>query len=239
MSINNDNKNNNDKNNNFFNNNPLMAFVLFSIVAIVAFKVLFPQDSGSNSVSPFGQNTTKKMAYSDLKQMISSGKVEYVGIGNTQIKVVMKNTSGVAKTYTARRVIPDDTLVPMLEKSGIAYGGVNEENILADMLFGWVLPIFIFFAIWTFLSRRISKSMGSGSGGILGIGSSKKMINSEKPNVKFEDMAGNKEAKEEVQEVVDFLSAPDRYVHYLQKQLQEKLKFSFYLYLEVLLLRCL
>jgi len=54
--------------------------------------------------------------------------------------------------------------------------------------------------------------MGGGSGGILGIGSSKKMINSEKPNVKFDDMAGNKEAKEEVQEVVDFLKAPDRYV---------------------------
>ncbi len=63
-----------------------------------------------------------------------------------------------------------------------------------------------------FLAKRMSKSMGGGSGGILGIGSSKKMINSEKPNVKFEDMAGNQEAKEEVQEVVDFLSAPDRYI---------------------------
>ncbi|MGB0990751.1 MAG: AAA family ATPase, partial [Halarcobacter sp.] len=72
--------------------------------------------------------------------------------------------------------------------------------------------IFIFFAIWMFLARRMSKSMGGGSGGILGIGSSKKMINSEKPNVKFDDMAGNKEAKEEVQEVVDFLSDPERYV---------------------------
>ena len=100
----------------------------------------------------------------------------------------------------------------MLEKNGIDYGGVNEENVLADILFGWVLPIFIFFAIWMFLAKRMSKSMGGGSGGILGIGSSKKMINSEKPNVKFEDMAGNKEAKEEVQEVVDFLKDPDRYV---------------------------
>jgi len=54
--------------------------------------------------------------------------------------------------------------------------------------------------------------MGGGGGGLLGIGSSKKMINSEKPNVKFEDMAGNKEAKEEVQEVVDFLKSPDRYI---------------------------
>ena len=118
----------------------------------------------------------------------------------------------IVTTYTARRVIPDDTLIPSLEANGIAYGGVNEENVLADILFGWILPIFIFFAIWMFLAKRMSKSMGGGSGGILGIGSSKKMINSEKPNVKFEDMAGNKEAKEEVQEVVDFLKDPERYV---------------------------
>ena len=57
-------------------------------------------------------------------------------------------------------------------------------------LFGWVLPIFLFFAIWMFLVKRMQKSMGGGSGGILGIGSSKKMINSEKPNVKFDDTAG-------------------------------------------------
>jgi cell division protease FtsH len=63
-----------------------------------------------------------------------------------------------------------------------------------------------------FIAKRMQKSMGGGSGGILGIGSSKKMINSEKPNVKFEDMAGNKEAKEEVQEIVDFLKSPDRYI---------------------------
>ena len=123
-----------------------------------------------------------------------------------------KGEAGQNITYTARRVIPDETLIPELEKNGIGYGGVNEENLLSDILFGWVLPIFLFFAIWMFLVKRMQKSMGGGSGGILGIGSSKKMINSEKPNVKFADMAGNKEAKEEVQEVVDFLKAPDRYV---------------------------
>lgn len=210
------NNNNGGDNNNFFNNNPLLVFVIFSIVTIFAFKAIFPEDqmggSSNSQVAAFGQSQNKTVPYSDLKQLITTGKIEYVGIGNTQIKAVSKNGNQII-TYTARRVIPDDTLIPTLEKNGIAYGGVNEENVLADILFGWVLPIFIFFAIWMFIAKRMQKSMGGGGGGgLLGIGSSKKMINSEKPNVKFEDMAGNKEAKEEVQEVVDFLSDPERYV---------------------------
>lgn len=210
------NNNNGGNNNNFFNNNPLLVFVIFSIVTIFAFKAIFPEDqmgsNGSNSqVQAFGSSKNKTIAYSDLKKLITSGQIEYVGIGNTQIRAISKS-AGQVTAYTARRVIPDDTLIPQLEKAGINYGGINEENVLADILFGWVLPIFIFFAIWMFIAKRMQKSMGGGSGGILGIGSSKKMINSEKPNVKFADMAGNKEAKEEVQEVVDFLSDPERYV---------------------------
>ncbi|MFV0562322.1 ATP-dependent zinc metalloprotease FtsH [Malaciobacter mytili] len=210
------NNNDNGKGNNFFNNNPLLVFVLFSVITIFAFKAIFPEgemgSSSNSNIAAYGKTKNKTVAYSELKQLIANAQIEYVGIGNTQIKAVSKASSGEITTYTARRVIPDDTLIPLLEKSKIGYGGINEENLLADILFGWVLPIFIFFAIWMFLARRMSKSMGGGSGGILGIGSSKKMINSEKPKVKFDDMAGNKEAKEEVQEVVDFLSNPDRYV---------------------------
>jgi len=212
----NNNNNNNNDNNNFFNNNPLLIFVIFSIVTIFAFKAIFPEEQMANATNSnmqaFGQTSNKTVAYSDLKRMISTGKIEYVGIGNTQIRAISKGDGGQVITYTARRVVPDETLITELEKNGIGYGGINEENILADILFGWVLPIFIFFAIWMFIAKRMQKSMGGGSGGILGIGSSKKMINSEKPNVTFDDMAGNKEAKEEVQEIVDFLKSPDRYV---------------------------
>ncbi len=208
--------NKNEGNNNFFNNNPILVFVIFSIVTIFVFKSLFPEDgtmtTTNGQVKSFGSTQQKTVAYSELKKLISSGQIEYVGIGNTTIKAVSKPIATGATTYNARRVIPDSTLIPELEKNGISYGGINEENVLADILFGWVLPIFIFFAIWMFLARRMQKSMGGGGGGLLGIGSSKKMINSEKPNVKFEDMAGNKEAKEEVQEVVDFLKSPDRYI---------------------------
>ena len=179
---------------------------------------MFPENQNgmnNNGIQAFGStnnNKTKTIAYSELKKLMASSQIDYVGIGKVYIKAISKGSNGQVTTYTARRVIPDETLIKALEEKGINYGGINEENLLADILFGWILPIFIFFAIWMFLAKRMSKSMGGGGGGLLGIGSSKKMINSEKPNVKFEDMAGNKEAKEEVAEIVEFLRNPDRYV---------------------------
>jgi len=201
--------NNNNNNNNFFNQNPIIVFVIFSLLSVMVFKAVFPQDdlSVSSNQPVYGQKNIT-ISYSDLKDLIVSGKINYVGIGNTLIKA-NSNSNGIKTTYTVRRVIPDNTLIPILEEKKISYGGINEENPLADMLFGWVIPLLIFFAIWTYLGKKMSKSMG---GGILGMGGNKKNIITEKPNVKFTDMAGNKEAKEEVSEIVDFLKAPDRYV---------------------------
>jgi len=201
---------NNKNGNDFFNKNPLLVFAIFSIVSIMAFKSLFPQDdlSVKAAQNTYGQQY-KTVSYSDLKALINSGSIKYVAIGNTTLKATSKASNGPTIIYKARRVSPDSTLVPLLESKKIPYGGLNEENLLGDMLFGWVLPILIFFAIWTFLAKKMTKSMG---GGILGMGGANKMINSEKPKVKFEDMAGNKEAKEEVTEIVDFLKAPDRYI---------------------------
>ena len=210
MNNQNNDDNNNNKNNNFFNNNPIIVFVIFSLLSVMIFKNLFPQDdmSISGNQPVYGQ-INKTISYSDLKKLISQNAVDYVGIGNTTIKA-HSILNGTKTVYNVRRVIPDGTLIPSLESKNIPYGGVNEENPLGDMLFGWVLPLLIFFGIWTFLAKKMSKSMG---GGILGMGGSKKMIATEKPNVKFDDMAGNKEAKEEVSEIVDFLKAPDRYVN--------------------------
>ena len=215
MSNKNDNQNDNNNSNGFFDKNPIVVFVVFSIVTIMAFKSFFPSDDMNvNGGTPsYGKSVSKNVAYSDIKKLINNGEIEYVGIGDTNIKAVSKTQGGIVTTYKARKVGVDDTLIPTLEKQGINYGGVNEQNLLADMLFGWVLPLFFFFAIWMFLARKMSKSMGGGAGGILGMGGAKKMINSEKPNVKFADMAGNKEAKEEVSEIVEFLRNPDKYIN--------------------------
>ena len=108
-----------------------------------------------------------------------------------------------------KKVGEDSTFIPLMDEKKVGYGGYNESNILTEILFSWVLPVFIFFGIWMFLANKMQKNMG---GGILGMGSSKKLVNSEKPKVKFQDVAGVEEAKEEVKEIVDFLKFPDRYM---------------------------
>ncbi len=205
------NNNESNKNQNFFNQNPFMLFVIFSVVAVLLFKGFSGDDSAGESLgSRLGGNTiNKSITYFELKKLIENKELSLVAIGNSTIKAVSEK-SGVKTIYTAQRVNPDNTLIPLLDKNEIEYRGYTEGNWLTDMLFGWVLPVLIFFAIWMFLASRVQKNIG---GGILGMGSSKRLINSEKPKVKFEDMAGNSEAKDEVVEIVDFLKNPDRYLN--------------------------
>ncbi len=206
-----DNKNN--KNNNFFSDNPLLVFAIFSIVIILIFKSFVNPSSGVSGMQEGAFATSsrvisKNVNYSQIKDLIKAKEVQQVAIGQTIIKAVAKN-NGEKVIYIAKKVGDDPTLIPLLEKNKIAYTAFNETNWFSELLFSWILPIFIFFGIWMFLANRMQKNIG---GGILGMGSSKKLVNSEKPNTKFSDVAGVEEAKEEVKEIVDFLMHPDRYL---------------------------
>lgn len=199
MNNQNNNQNNpNNNKNNLFNQNPIFVFLIFAVVIIVLFRSISPED-GISGVS----GGSRAIAYSELKDLISNKQISKVYIGQSTIKA----ESG-GMVYSAKKV-QDPTLVEILESQKIPYTAYNETNILTEILFTWVIPIFIFFGIWMFLISRMQKSAG---GGILGIGSSKKLVNSEKPNVKFDDVAGVEEAKEEVQEIVDYLKNPDKYL---------------------------
>lgn len=197
-----------DKNGNFFNKNPLITFALFSIVVIILFKAVIG-DENELSGKLGGQNITRtqEISYADLKRMIQEKQVEKVSIGQTYIRAIGSDANGKV-AYTTRIVGPDTTLIPLLDEKKINYVGFSESNWFTEM-FGWLFPFLIIIAIWMFFAGRMQRSMGSG---ILGMGNSKKLVNSEKPKTKFEDVAGAQEAKEEVHEIVDFLKFPDRYV---------------------------
>ena len=202
--MNNQNNNQNNGNNNgFFNKNPIFIFAIFARVRVLAFRSF----SGDGLGGSFGLNSnaqSKMVAYSEFKDMLKNKQLNEVAISETTIKGI-----GSDKTIYLAKRINDPTLIGILEQNGITYSVYSENNWFGDLIFSWIIPVFIFFAIWMFIASRMQKNIG---GGILGIGSAKKLINSEKPKVKFDDVAGVEEAKEEVQEIVDYLKSPDKYL---------------------------
>ena len=202
MADNNENKNDN----NFFKDNPLIAFAIFSIVVIVIFKLFINSDSNLTTLNTNGNTIvqTKKISYSEIKNLVKEDKIKELKITPTVIEALGDNTRYIAENIPAN----DPTFIKLLDEHHVKYIGVIGGGIVAELISS-ILPIIIFFAIWIFLAKRMSKGVG---GGILGVGKAGKLINSEKPNVKFDDVAGVDEAKEEVKEIVDFLKYPERYI---------------------------
>lgn len=194
-------QNRNDKKPN--KQNPILVFVIFAIVAILVVRFSGSEEGGI--LDKLGGGVSKNIDYYELKQLIKNNEVTSVSIGQTLIKAI-GNQNGQKIYYVAKKV-QDTSLVPLLDEKNINYSGFSESNFFTDML-GWLLPFLIIIFLWVFITSRMQKNMG---GGIFGMGSSKKLINAEKPKVRFNDMAGNEEAKEEVVEIVDFLKYPERY----------------------------
>ncbi len=120
----------------------------------------------------------------------------------------LKTPEGRKTAIAATRVEPD--VAARLEKYGVPYRRVVESNILGTLL-SWVLPAVIFFAVWFFLFRRFAEKQGMG-GGFLSIGKSRAKVYVETDTgVKFDDVAGVDESKDELREVVDFLKNPQEY----------------------------
>ena len=206
----NNNQNNDDNNNNFFNNNPLLAFAIFAIVIIFVFKTFVGEGDGlgnmMNSESKITQ--TKSVKYSEIKAEIEKGTIKSVKLTPTTIEAIADD-NGRKILYIAQSIPRQDPLlIPLLEEKGVTYEGIMGQGFITELL-GSLLPILIFFGIWIFLAKRMSKGMG----GMLGNpGKADKLINSEKPDTKFSDVQGVEEAKDEVKEIVDFLKFPERYM---------------------------
>ena len=197
-------KNRNNKNNKKPKQNYVLMFIIFAVLAILVVRFGSTQEGGV--LDRLGGGVSKNIDYYELKQLIKNNEVTSVSIGQTIIKAVGNGVGGQKIYYTAKKV-QDSTLVPLLDEKNINYSGFSESNFFTETL-GWLLPFLVIIGLWIFITSRMQKNMG---GGIFGMGSSKKLVNAEKPKVRFADMAGNEEAKEEVVEIVDFLKYPSRY----------------------------
>jgi cell division protease FtsH len=179
--------------NNFGRN--IALWVIIALLVVALFNLF--QTSGR-------QGAEQKLAFSDFIAQVENDQVADVTIQGNDIKGTLRN--GTAFTSYAPN---DSNLVPTLSEHGVRITAAPQEeaNFLVRTLLSW-LPFIIIVAIWVFFMRQ----MQGGSGRAMGFGKSRaKMLTEKTGRVTFEDVAGVEEAKQEVEEVVEFLRDPQKF----------------------------
>ncbi|MBI1180010.1 MAG: AAA family ATPase, partial [Alphaproteobacteria bacterium] len=173
---------------------------IWALVALIVI-VLFSQFQ--HSTSP---GTTEKVGFSDFLDQVNSGNVERVVISGNQIKGVYRDSNSQFTTQYQQGAYPD--LVQKLRDKQVQLRFEEpESNNFWLILSNW-FPMLLLIAVWIFIMRQ----MQAGSGRAMGFGKSKaKLLNERTDRVTFDDVAGVEEAKEEVQEIVEFLRDPQKF----------------------------
>ncbi len=187
------------------NRKPLIVYYIVALVVVMLLNtLLFPQIS---------RVSVKEVGYSEFLTMLDEGKIKEVEVGDTQISFtpVQQADEGKKTYYTTNRVTADDKIVERLLDADVTFSQVvpEEMNPLLGFLMSWVLPLVIFYAFGTLMFRRMSKQMGGNS---MSFGKSNAKVYVEAQTGKtFDDVAGEDEAKDALQEIVDFLHDPQKY----------------------------
>jgi cell division protease FtsH len=148
----------------------------------------------------------RQIPYSEFKQLVRSGQVAEVTVGEQSIHGQLKREVNNTRSFTTTR-IDDPKLVEDLDAHGVKYTGEFVSRWLPEVL-GWVIPIVFFIAIWGFFFRRMSGA----EGGVMSFARSKaKMFAEDDVKVSFADVAGVDEAEQELKEIVEFLKNPKKY----------------------------
>ena len=192
---------------------PLYRYYTIILIVIMALNfIIFPM---------FQQSKLETTNYSDFLNKIEEKKIDTVQIENHNIYYTLKKNS-TDKTYKTG-VMNDSNLVNRLDKSGAKFGQVYQEqmNPILSSLISFFLPLIIFWAFGSWMFKRMQKKMGGddqmsfsqGSGfGLGNLGKSNaKVYVGEQTGKTFKDVAGQEEAKENLQEIVDFLNNPAKY----------------------------
>ena len=150
--------------------------------------------------------TGRQISYSEFKAAIRGGQVQEVVVGEQSIRGTYRRDVNGSRNFSTTR-IEDPKLVEDLEASGVRYTGELISRWVPEVL-GWVIPLLLLFAIWSFFFRR----MGGAEGGVMSFARSKHRVFAEDDvKVSFADVAGVDEAEQELKEIVEFLRNPKKY----------------------------
>ena len=197
---NNNNKGNNQRNNNR-NGMTILIFILAGLVVLFIASIVNSQ---------INKMTNQEISYSKFWEMVEEDKVESVVIDSNHIEITPKKESDKPSFITYYTVgINDPDLLPLLREHNVDVRkeDVNTTGSILYSILSFVLPVLLCWILLAFLMRRMG-----GGGGVMGVGKSTAKVYVEKSTgVTFKDVAGQDEAKESLQEVVDFLHNPQKY----------------------------
>ena len=190
-------------------NRPKKPMLTYWVIAIIVFLLL------NTFVFPnLFRRQVEQTDYSTFLQMIEEKNIGEVSVEDTQITFSDKNGEHIYKTGTMN----DPDLVNRLEEAGAVFSKpiVQQMGMLEYMLISYILPIALFALLGWFLSRKMMSKMGDGESMMtFGMGggskSNAKVYVKSVDGIKFKDVAGEEEAKELLQEIVDFLHNPEKY----------------------------
>lgn len=181
---------------------PVLAYYILIFLAIFLFNSIF--------VPMLRENAVKEVDYSSFMTMTENQEIDKVQVEQDKILFTKKDDKQAYKTA----IMNDPELVERLHKSGADFTGeiVEAMNPLLSALLSWVLPILIFFGIGHYMNKRLMKHMGGPGAMQFGMGKSNAKIFVKPTNgIKFSDVAGEDEAKDSLQEVVEYLHDPSKY----------------------------
>ena len=183
---------------------PLIYYYLVVLVVVMLFNVL--------AMPWLAEHQIKEVDYNTFVSMTEQGQVGQVEIQQQNNRLLFTSTDG--KTIYKTAMVPDDGLVQRLLDAGVSTTGeeIEQTSLLVSIL-AWVVPLVIFIGLGQMMSRSLMKKMGGGSNSMMfnmGKSNAKVYVKSAE-GIKFSDVAGEDEAKENLTEIVNYLHDPSRY----------------------------
>ena len=182
---------------------PLIFYYILAMLLVMLFNFI--------AMPWLSQYQVKEVDYNTFVTMTQQGEIGKVEIQEQDNRILF--TSKDEKSIYKTAMVPDDGLVQRLLDAGVSTTGeeIEQTSLLVNIL-SWAAPILIFLALGQFMSRKMTEKMGGGNSMMFNMGKSNaKVYVKSAEGIKFDDVAGEDEAKENLAEIVDYLHDPSRY----------------------------